>query len=60
MDYRFLGDTGIKISELCMGTWSFGGEADEETAVPETATPEERSAGDDDAPADQASMEEYL
>lgn len=33
MDYRFLGDTGIKISELCMGTWSFGGEADEETAA---------------------------
>ena len=32
MDYRFLGDTGIKVSELCMGTWSFGGEADEETA----------------------------
>jgi len=33
MEYRFLGDTGIKISELCMGTWSFGGEADEETAA---------------------------
>jgi aryl-alcohol dehydrogenase-like predicted oxidoreductase len=33
MDYRFLGDTGIKVSELCMGTWSFGGAADEETAA---------------------------
>jgi aryl-alcohol dehydrogenase-like predicted oxidoreductase len=33
MEYRFLGDTGIKVSELCMGTWSFGGEADEETAA---------------------------
>ena len=32
MEYRFLGDTGIQVSELCMGTWSFGGEADEETA----------------------------
>ncbi|MFO7742136.1 MAG: aldo/keto reductase [Anaerolineae bacterium] len=33
MEVRFLGDTGIKISELCMGTWSFGGEADEETSA---------------------------
>jgi len=33
MDYRFLGDTGIKVSALCMGTWSFGGEADEEMAT---------------------------
>jgi aryl-alcohol dehydrogenase-like predicted oxidoreductase len=32
MDYRFLGDTGVKVSQLCMGTWSFGGETDEETA----------------------------
>jgi aryl-alcohol dehydrogenase-like predicted oxidoreductase len=32
MDYRFLGKTGVKVSELCLGTWSFGGEADEETA----------------------------
>ena len=32
MEYRFLGDTGIQVSELCMGTWSFGGEADEEEA----------------------------
>lgn len=33
MDYRFLGNTGIKVSELCMGTWSFGGEADEEASA---------------------------
>jgi aryl-alcohol dehydrogenase-like predicted oxidoreductase len=32
MEYRFLGDTGIQISELAMGTWSFGGEADEQAA----------------------------
>lgn len=32
MEYRFLGDTGVKISELCMGTWTFGGEADEDTS----------------------------
>jgi len=30
MEYRFLGETGIKVSELCMGTWTFGGEAGEE------------------------------
>ncbi|MFW6115715.1 MAG: aldo/keto reductase [Chloroflexota bacterium] len=33
MAYRFLGDTGVQVSELCMGTWSFGGEADEESAA---------------------------
>lgn len=33
MEYRFLGDTGIQVSELCMGTMSFGGDADEETAT---------------------------
>ena len=32
MEYRFLGDTGIQISELCLGTWLFGGGTDEETA----------------------------
>ena len=25
MEYRFLGETGIKVSELAMGTWAFGG-----------------------------------
>ncbi|MFY0654570.1 MAG: aldo/keto reductase [Cyclobacteriaceae bacterium] len=29
MKYNFLGNTGIKVSELCMGTMSFGGIADE-------------------------------
>lgn len=28
-DYRFLGQTGIKVSSLCLGTMTFGGEADE-------------------------------
>jgi aryl-alcohol dehydrogenase-like predicted oxidoreductase len=32
MQYRFLGQTGIKVSELTMGTWTFGGEADAETS----------------------------
>ncbi len=33
MDYRDLGDTGVEVSQLCMGTMSFGGAADEETAA---------------------------
>lgn len=32
MQYRFLGDTGIRISSVALGTMSFGGEADPETA----------------------------
>ena len=32
MNYRFLGDTGVKVSPLCYGTMSFGGEADEATS----------------------------
>ena len=28
MEYRFLGDTGVKVSALCMGTMTFGREAD--------------------------------
>ena len=24
MDYRFMGRTGVKVSELCMGTQTFG------------------------------------
>lgn len=28
-EYRFLGPTGIKVSSLCLGTMTFGGEADE-------------------------------
>ncbi len=33
MEYRVLGQTGIKVSCLCMGTMSFGGDADEETSA---------------------------
>lgn len=33
MDYRFLGSTGIQVSELCFGTMSFGGDADEATSA---------------------------
>ena len=29
MKYDFLGKTGVKVSELCFGTMSFGGIADE-------------------------------
>jgi aryl-alcohol dehydrogenase-like predicted oxidoreductase len=32
MKYRTVGKTGIKVSELCFGTMSFGGNADEETS----------------------------
>ena len=33
MEYRFLGDTGVKVSALCFGCMSFGGDADESTSV---------------------------
>ena len=33
MDYRTLGETGLRVSCLCMGTVTFGREADEETAA---------------------------
>jgi aryl-alcohol dehydrogenase-like predicted oxidoreductase len=33
MKYNFLGKTGVKVSSLCFGTMSFGGDADEETAT---------------------------
>ncbi len=32
MDYRFLGRTGLKVSQLCMGTQTFGWGADEPAA----------------------------
>jgi aryl-alcohol dehydrogenase-like predicted oxidoreductase len=32
MKYRFLGNTGVRVSELCYGTMSFGGDADEQTS----------------------------
>lgn len=31
--YRYLGDTGVKISPLCLGTMPFGGVADRETSA---------------------------
>ncbi len=33
MEYRNLGSTGVKVSQLCFGTMSFGGDADEETSA---------------------------
>ncbi len=32
MEYRAIGKTGVKVSNLCMGTMSFGGIADGETS----------------------------
>lgn len=32
MEYKAIGDTGIKVSSLCFGTMSFGGDADEATS----------------------------
>ncbi|PSQ87419.1 MAG: aldo/keto reductase, partial [Bacteroidetes bacterium QH_2_63_10] len=31
--YRYLGDTGVKISPLCLGTMPFGGDTDPDTAA---------------------------
>ncbi len=33
MEYRTLGRTGVKVSRLCFGTMSFGGDADEATSA---------------------------
>ncbi len=33
MHYRLLGSTGVKVSRLCFGTMSFGGDADEATSA---------------------------
>ena len=33
MEYRTLGRTGVQVSRLCLGTWFFGSETDEETAA---------------------------
>jgi aryl-alcohol dehydrogenase-like predicted oxidoreductase len=33
MDYRYLGRTGVKVSQLCFGTMSFGGDADAEESA---------------------------
>jgi aryl-alcohol dehydrogenase-like predicted oxidoreductase len=32
MDYKRIGRTGVKVSSLCFGTMSFGGDADKETS----------------------------
>ena len=29
MEYRYLGNTGLQVSELCLGTMQFGWSADE-------------------------------
>ena len=33
MEFRLLGNTGVKVSSLCFGTMSFGGDADEATSA---------------------------
>ena len=33
MEYRVLGRTGVRVSQLCFGTMSFGGDADEPTSA---------------------------
>ncbi len=33
MEYKFLGKTGVKVSSLCFGTMSFGGDADRDTSA---------------------------
>jgi aryl-alcohol dehydrogenase-like predicted oxidoreductase len=33
MEFRNLGNTGLRVSELCLGTMTFGREADEETSL---------------------------
>jgi aryl-alcohol dehydrogenase-like predicted oxidoreductase len=33
MQYRFLGSTGVRVSQLCFGTMSFGGDASEDTST---------------------------
>jgi len=32
MEYKYLGRTGVKVSAVCLGTMSFGGDADEATS----------------------------
>ena len=38
MEYRFLGKTGLRVSELCLGTMTFGREADEAASNAMTTT----------------------
>lgn len=42
MEYRLLGRTGLRVSPLCFGTMSFGGDADEETSASLYAAVRER------------------
>ncbi len=42
MEYKLLGRTGLKVSQLCFGTMSFGGEADEAGAAAMYAACRER------------------
>lgn len=32
MNYRYMGRTGLQVSELCLGTMTFGRESDEATS----------------------------
>ena len=34
MNYRYMGRTGLKVSELCLGTMTFGREIDEKASFP--------------------------
>jgi aryl-alcohol dehydrogenase-like predicted oxidoreductase len=33
MQYKFLGKTGVKVSEICVGTMTFGGDSDEKVSA---------------------------
>jgi len=33
MQYKYLGNTGVKVSSLCFGTMTFGGQADQKTSA---------------------------
>ena len=33
MEYRILGNTGVEVSKLCLGTMTFGGPADEKESA---------------------------
>ncbi len=36
MNYKNLGHTGLKVSELCLGSMQFGWTADEATSIPDS------------------------
>ena len=33
MEYRFLGNTGVKVSSVCLGTMMFGGQTTESDSI---------------------------